>query len=66
MAKNRGNSKTTSEEERHPWEIGADRLMNRLRASGHTVLDMEPPTDTTQYSVNFVPHEQPKPKSKPE
>ena len=58
MAKKKGNSKTTSEEER-PWEIGADQLMNRLRASGRTVKDMEPPTDTTQYSVNFVPRKKP-------
>ncbi len=63
MAKKQGNSKTTFEEERHPWEIEADRLMNRLRASGHTVKDMEPPSDTTQYSVNFVPRKQPKLKS---
>ena len=59
MAKNKSNSKTTSEEERHPWEIEAGRLINRLRASGHTVKDMEPPSDTTQYSVNFVPRKKP-------
>ena len=61
MAKKKTNPKTTSEEERHPWEIGADRLMDRLRASGLTVKDMEPPSDTTQYSVNFFPRKQPKP-----
>ena len=59
MAKKKGNSKTTPEEERHPWEVGADRLMNRLRGLGFTVKDREPPTDRTQYSVNFVPRKQP-------
>jgi hypothetical protein len=27
----------------------------QLRASGHTVVDIEPPTDTGRYTVNFIP-----------
>jgi hypothetical protein len=29
----------------------------QLRASGHTVTDIEPPTDTRKYCVTFVPSE---------
>jgi hypothetical protein len=30
---------------------------DRLRASGHTVTELEPPTKTGEYSVTFVPRE---------
>jgi len=30
---------------------------DQLRASGHTVTDLEPPTDTGKYIVTFVPRE---------
>ena len=52
------NSTTTKPEEptnylasqRNSWA-------DQLRASGHTVTDLEPPTDTGKYSVTFVPRD---------
>ena len=63
----------TSMQNRHNSPVhGPERLQNgpdnylanrpndwaaQLRASGHTVVDMEPPMDTGKYSVTFVPRE---------
>ena len=46
------------------WD-GAYRL-SWLHGLRFTERAWTPPTDTTQYSVNFVPPKQPKPKSEPE
>ena len=62
MAKKQSNPKTTSEEQKTLLEIEADRITKMLQDSGLTERELTP-SDTTQYSVNFVPRKQPKPKS---
>tara|TARA_A100000164_G_scaffold338181_1_gene332241 strand:- start:21 stop:200 length:180 start_codon:yes stop_codon:yes gene_type:complete len=59
MAKKKGNSKTTSEEQKTLLEIEADRISKMLADSGSTAMEMPTQSDTTQYSVNFVPRKQP-------
>ena len=64
MAKKKTNPKTTSEEPKTPLELAADRISKMLADSGSTAMEMPTQSDTKQYSVNFVPRKQPKPKSK--
>ena len=63
MVKKKTNPKTTSEEPRTLLEIEADRISKMLADSGSMAMEMPSQSDTTQYSVNFVPRKQPKPKS---